>query len=139
MPQLTLKPTHKCVVAYYENLKQFEKLGMKHEGAVRSAFHELLETCARQFDWKLVPEYPLLRKGKVPLKADGALLDNYGLSHGIWEAKDSADDLEKEIKSKFAIGYPTKNILFWQCDHVVFCQTSERDIITQEIEKVIFL
>ena len=99
MPQLTLKPTHRCVVAYYENLKQFEKLGMKHEGAVRSAFHELLETCARQFDWKLVPEYPLLRKGKVPLKADGALLDNYGLSHGLWEAKDSADDLEKKSKA----------------------------------------
>lgn len=104
MPQLTLKPTHKCVVAYYDNLKKFEKLGIKYESAVRSAFQELLETCARQFDWKLVPEYSIKRKGKAAAKADGALLDPFGLNHGLWEAKDEADNLEKEIKLKFAAG-----------------------------------
>ncbi|MEO7300841.1 MAG: hypothetical protein ABI042_19925 [Verrucomicrobiota bacterium] len=103
MPQLTLKTTHKCVVAYYENLKKFEKLGMKHEGAVSSAFHELLEVCARQFDWKLVPQYPIKRKGKLPLKADGALVDNFNLSHGIWEARDSNDDLEKKSKQSLPL------------------------------------
>jgi hypothetical protein len=41
------------------------------------------------------------------------LLDNYGLNHGLWEAKDSDDDLEKEIKNKFSVGYPKENILFW--------------------------
>ncbi|MEO6034016.1 MAG: hypothetical protein ABIQ35_02045 [Verrucomicrobiota bacterium] len=71
MPQLTLKPTNKCGVAHDQSLEKFEKLGMKHEGEVRSVFHELLEICARQFDLKLVPEHPILRKGKAPLKADG--------------------------------------------------------------------
>jgi predicted helicase len=126
MPTLELKPTHKQVAVYYESLAKFAKLGIKHEGAVRSAFHELLEHCARQFDWKLVPEYPIRRKGKADAKADGALLDNYGLNHGLWEAKDSADDLDKEIKIKFAIGYPKQNILFWQPDRAVLYQNAER-------------
>jgi hypothetical protein len=85
MPSLTLKPTHKVVSAYYDNLAKFAKLGIKHETAVRSAFQELLEHCARQFDWKLVPEYRIKRKGQADASADGALLDNYGLNHGLWE------------------------------------------------------
>jgi predicted helicase len=106
-------------------LAKFAKLGIKHETAVRSAFQELLEHCARQFDWKLVPEYRIKRKGQADASADGALLDNYGLNHGLWEAKDSADDLEKEIKHKFSIGYPKQNILFWQPDRAVLYQNSE--------------
>jgi predicted helicase len=125
MPSLTLKPTHKAVTAYYDSLAKFEKLGIKHETAVRTAFQELLEHCARQFDWKLVPEYAIKRKGQADAKADGALLDNYGLNHGLWEAKDSADDLDKEIKHKFAIGYPRQNILFWQPDRAVLYQNGE--------------
>ena len=126
MPSLTLKPTHKAVTAYYDSLAKFARLGVKHETAVRSAFHELLESCARQFDWKLVPEYRIKRKGQADASADGALLDNYGLNHGLWEAKDSADDLDKEIKHKFSIGYPKQNILFWQPDRAVLYQNSER-------------
>src|SRR6266567_3368264 len=38
MPVLSLKPTHKAIVAYYESLATFDRLGIKHEGAVRSAF-----------------------------------------------------------------------------------------------------
>ena len=68
MPTLSLKPTHKIVTAYYDNLAKFAKLGIKHEGAVRSAFQELLESCARQFDWKLVPEYRIKRKGQSPTR-----------------------------------------------------------------------
>jgi hypothetical protein len=65
MPTLTLKPAHKVVSAYYDSLAKFAKLGIKHETAVRSAFQELLEHCARQFDWKLVPEYRIKRKGQA--------------------------------------------------------------------------
>jgi hypothetical protein len=126
MPGLNLKPAHKAVTAYYDSLAQFEKLGIKHETAVRSAFQELLEHCARQFDWKLVPEYAIKRKAQADAKADGALLDNYGLNHGLWEAKDSADDLDREIKNKFSIGYPKQNILFWQPDRAVLYQNGER-------------
>jgi predicted helicase len=126
MPSLNLKPAHKAVIAYYDSLDKFATLGIKYESAVRSAFHELLEHCARQFDWKLVPEYAIKRKGKADAKADGALLDNYGLNHGLWEAKDSADNLDKEIKHKFSIGYPKQNILFWQPYRAVLYQNGER-------------
>jgi predicted helicase len=126
MPTLELKPTHKVIATYYASLAKFKKHGIKHETAVRSAFQELLESCARQFDWKLVPEFRIKRKGQPDASADGGLLDNYGLSHGLWEAKDSDDDLDKAIKHKFSIGYPKQNILFWQPDRAVLFQNGER-------------
>lgn len=126
MPSLALKPTHKAVTQYYDDLQKFADLGIAHESAVRSAFQELLEHCARQFDWKLVPEYALKRKGQAPAKIDGAVLDDYGLVHAHWEAKDDADDLNKEIKLKFAAGYPRDNILFWQPDRAILYQHGER-------------
>lgn len=102
MPSLEIKPTHKVVTAYYDNLAKFEKLGIKHEGAVRSAFQELLDHFGRQFDWTLVPEYRSKGKGGNQIAVDGGLLDHYGLVHGYWEAEDGADDLDNEIKNKFA-------------------------------------
>ena len=130
MPTLTLKSSHKAVIAYYAGLAQFAKLGVTHETAVRAAFQELLEHCARQCDWKLVPEFRIKRKGKADVSADGAVLTCVGniptLVRGLWEAKDSADDLEQEIKHKFSIGYPRQNILFWQPDRAVLYQNSER-------------
>ena len=112
MPSLNLKPTHRAVIAYYESLARFDELGVTHESAVRSAFQELLEHCARQFDWKLVPEYRQRVKGGKQVQIDGALLDRWHLDHGFWEAKDSHDDLDTEIKNKFSAGYPSDNILF---------------------------
>jgi hypothetical protein len=128
MATLSLKPTHKPVQAYYDSLAQFEQRAVKHEGAVRAAFHELLDHCASQFKWKLVGEYPIRRRGQAAAKADGALLDEYGLVHGIWEAKDTADDLDKEIKSKFAAGYPKENILFQEPTRAVLYQNGERHL-----------
>lgn len=126
MRSLELKPTHKPVALYYESLARFAQLGITHETAVRSAFQELLEHCAHQLGWKLVPEYAIKRKGQADAKADGALLDNYGLNHGLWEAKGAAGHLDKEIKIKFSLGYPKENILFWQPDRAVLYQNAER-------------
>ena len=127
MPKQTLelKPTHKAVLAYYEALKKYADVGAKHEAAVRLAFHHLLESAARQFDWTLVPEFPLKRKHERPLKADGALVDSFHLNHGLWEAKDSDDDLDKEIKAKFDVGYPAENILFQAPARAVLYQNGE--------------
>ena len=57
MPTLNLKPTHKPVKSYYAALDQFAKLDVTHETAVRAAFQALLEHCARQCRWTLVPEF----------------------------------------------------------------------------------
>ena len=65
MPTLSLKPTHKSVKIYYAALDQFAKLGVTHETAVRTAFQGLLEHCARQFKWTLVPEFGVsMRQGR---------------------------------------------------------------------------
>jgi predicted helicase len=112
MPTLELKPTHKPVHSYYAALRQFEELGVRHETAVRSAFQNLLDHCARQRDWKLVPEWEIRRPRKHPLRVDGALVDNFRLTHGFWEAKDIGDDLRREARRKFDAGYPRDNIVF---------------------------
>jgi len=112
MSTLKLKPTHAPVKAYYEALEKFGRGKFDNEGNIRGAFEDLLKKCARQFDWLLVPEYPIQRKGQNPIRIDGALLDAFNLPRGYWEAKDSKDDLEIEMKKKFDAGYPRTNILF---------------------------
>ncbi len=122
MHNLNLKPTHKPVAEYYKALGQFKALRVSHEGAVRSAFQDLLAACGRQFNWTLVPEWPIKRAERHALRVDGALLDQYRLRHGVWEAKDASDDLAKEIKKKIAAGYPTDNILFQAPERAVLWQ-----------------
>ena len=110
MRTLALKSNHKKVAAYHASLADFAKLGVKHETAVRAAFQALLEDCTslvnkgRADKWKLVPEYSLKTKAGAKITPDGALLDSFRLLHGLWEAKDTADDLHREITKKFKLG-----------------------------------
>ncbi len=122
MPKLNLKPTSTHVKAYYAALAQFKSLRVTHETAVRSAFQDLLAACGRQFGWTLVPEWPLKREQRHALRVDGALVDEFRLTHGFWEAKDARDDLPKEIKKKLAAGYPTGNILFQAPERAILWQ-----------------
>jgi predicted helicase len=126
MPMLNLKPTHKPVKEYYKELKQFEKLGVSHEGAVKAAFQKLLESCGKQFNWTLVQEYQIKRPGKRPARVDGALVDDFGLTHGFWEAKDSDDDLAREVRKKFQDGYPKDNIIFQAPDRIILYQDGKQ-------------
>jgi hypothetical protein len=111
MNALNLKPTHSAVSAYYQELQQLRLLDQQKEGAVSPAFAALLRHCGRQFNWTLVEQYAMQRGAKT-LRIDGALLDSFHLVYGYWEAKDSQDDLPKEVYKKFKIGYPQENILF---------------------------
>ena len=122
MPSLNLKPTHKSIKAYYAALNQFDRLGVTHETAVRSAFQSLLEYCGRQFNLTLVPEHSITVHRNRRIVVDGALIDDFQLPHGYWEAKDIHDDLPAEVLRKFEKGYPRDNILF---------QTPQRAILWQ--------
>ncbi len=124
MYQLTLKSSNKPVIEYYEALEKFKHLGITHEGAVRSAFQTLLESCGKQFSWTLVPEYQKKRQGKR-ISIDGALVDQFSLPHGYWEAKDEQDDLRKEVKKKFAVGYPNDNIIFQSPERAILYQNGK--------------
>ena len=118
---LNLKPTHQAVKAYYEELNTLAGLDFYAEGAVSPAFAALLRHCAKQARLTLVEKYYLSKNGRS-LIVDGAILDNFKLPHGYWEAKDTADDLDKEIKKKFAAGYPKDNILFQAPQRAVIYQ-----------------
>jgi predicted helicase len=134
MEKLNLKPAHKPVQNYYEALRQFKTIGVSHEGAVRSAFQTLLEHCGRQFGWKLVPEWQIKRNHGHPLRVDGALVDEYRLTHGFWEAKDTADDLAKEVKKKIAAGYPQNNIIFQAPERAILMQNG-RVVLDKDISE----
>jgi len=125
MKPLNLKASHKSVRQYYEEIEGLTGLGISHEGAVSPAFASLLRHCAKQFSHTLVEKYPY--KARIhTLFIDGALVDNFNLVHGFWEAKDTEDDLNKEIKKKFDAGYPKNNILFQAPDRIVIWQDNKK-------------
>ena len=128
MPSLTLKPTHKPIKAYHAAIKQFDRLGVTHETAVRSAFQSLLEYCARQFNLTLVPEHSMAVNRNKRIVVDGVLIDDFQLPHGYWEAKDIHDNLPMQVQRKFAAGYPRDNILF---------QTPQRAILWQNGQEIL--
>jgi predicted helicase len=138
MEKLNLKPTHKPVQNYYEALSQFKTIGVSHEGAVRSAFQTLLEHCGRQFGWKLVPEWPIKRDRAHSLRVDGALVDEFRLTHGFWEAKDSHDDLGREVKKKLTAGYPQNNIIFQAPERAILWQNG-RSVLDVDITEPVAL
>ena len=133
MQTLNLKPSHKPVAEYYRALEQFKTLRVSHETAVRSAFQNLLEACSRQFNWTLVPEWPIKREQhRHALRADGAVVDQFRLVHGLWEAKDAGDDLRREVKRKFAAGYPAGNILFQAPERAILYQ-NDREVLDADL------
>lgn len=81
-----------------------------------------MDSCAHQFQWKLVHEFRISLPKNKSVIVDGALLDAFTLRRGYWEAKDLEDNLEKEAKKKFEQGYPRNNIIF---------QTPERALLYQ--------
>ena len=128
MTNLNLKLTHKPVKDYYAALAQFEQLEVRHEGAVRSAFQSLLQNCARQFDWTLVPEHSMTVRRDRRIVVDGALMDDFRLTHGYWEAKDEDDDLPSEVVRKFEAGYPRDNILFQEPHRAILWQNEQQTL-----------
>ncbi len=135
---MNLKPTHKPIREYYAALERFDRLGVTHESAAPAAFQALLEHCARQCAWTLAPEHAIApfssrgasntARGNKRIIVDGALIDDFQLIHGIWEAKDIHDDLLSAARRKFEAGYPHDNILF---------QTPQRAILWQNGRQVL--
>jgi predicted helicase len=133
MGTLNLKPTHQAVRAYYEELRTLSSLDFYAEGSVSPAFAALLRQCAKQGGLTLVEQYPF-KKNSRTLRIDGALLDSFKLPLGYWEAKDTADDLQKEIQKKFAAGYPKDNI-FFQAPHRAVIYQHGREFFNEDISQ----
>ncbi|HMJ07404.1 MAG TPA: N-6 DNA methylase [Pyrinomonadaceae bacterium] len=126
MSRINLKPTHKVISEYYLSLQTYGQLGLHNEGTVSPPFATLLESAAKQAKWNLVQQYPKKVKGNN-IRIDGAIVDQWGLPHGYWEAKDEKDDLRKEVKKKFMVGYPKDNIIFQEPGKAILIQ-NEKEI-----------
>ena len=133
MATLNIRPGHKSIKAYYETIRSLSELGVLHEGAVSPAFASLLRHCASQFDQVLIEKYSLTTNTHTVI-VDGALVDAFNLVHGYWEAKDTTDDLDKEIAKKLKLGYPKNNILFQAPNRVVIWQNSQ-EVFDGDISK----
>ena len=128
MTNPAIKPNHKAIKAYYEALQAYDRQDVEHETALRTAFQSLLEQLGRQFGWTLIPELSDKAAGKS-IRPDGTFRDDYYITRGHWEAKDSHDHLETEIKKKIAKGYPTGNIIFEDTRQAQLYQNRERAMI----------
>ena len=123
---LQLKATHKEIRDYFAELNKLGQLDVGHEGAVAPAFAHVLRMAARPFGWTLAEQYTRKLADGRSIRIDGALLDDFNLAHGYWEAKDSEDDLDEEIRKKLATGYPQDNILFWAPQRMVVIQQGQQ-------------
>ena len=121
-----LKATHKEIREYFAELSNLTQRGFRHEGAVAPAFAAVLRKAARPFGWALTEQYARKAANGRTIRIDGALLDDFNLAHGYWEAKDSDDDLDLEIRKKLATGYPQDNILFQAPQRMVVIQQGQR-------------
>ena len=119
----TITTGHAAIKQYYLLLAEFQGQHVKHEGAVSTAFENMLTALAKQRGWIFIPLLSL-KTGKR-LVPDGTIRDGNGLPRGYWEAKDTDDDLNEEIKKKKAKGYPLTNIIFEDTRTAVLYQSKQ--------------
>ena len=97
--------------------------GSDSELNIRDAFQGCLSAYCRDHRERLalVPEL----RASNNIVPDGTVKDSLRMARGYWEAKDSHDDLDAEIQSKFDRGYPRDNIIFEDSQTAVLIQNRE--------------
>ena len=119
-----ITPTHPLIRTYHQTLERYGGQRVEHESALRSAFQNLLADSARLQGWTLIPELGA-RVGRRTVRPDGTLRDQNSLPRGYWEAKDTHDDLDAEIRKKIARGYPLTNTIFEDTRRAVLYQDKQ--------------
>lgn len=103
-----------------DRLRKFS--GSVTEGVISEAFKDLLKTWARQLNWQFAAQYEFASVQKSRIRPDGTIFHSIGLPFGYWEAKDTSDVLDVEIRKKLAKGYPQDNIIFENSHTAVLIQ-----------------
>ncbi len=86
--------------------------GSKRESVVREAFKDLLKRWGKGRDLIFLAEHEYLTPHGDRRYIDGALVHSIRVPFGYWEAKDTKDQLDEEIRKKTSIGYPRDNIIY---------------------------
>ena len=104
-------PDYPHIDRYHRELADLIEFGgVDNEQNIRAAFQNCLAAFCADHSERLVL-VPELRSDRSN-KPDGTVRDSLRMTRGLWEAKDTHDDLDREIQSKLAQGYPSDNILF---------------------------
>ena len=104
-------PDYPHIHRYHRELAELIEFGgVDNEENIRAAFQNCLAAFCADHSERLVL-VPELRSDRSN-KPDGTVRDSLRMTRGLWEAKDTHDDLDREIQSKLAQGYPSDNILF---------------------------
>ena len=99
--------------------------GTKKETAIRNAFYNLLNEYANQKGLMMVPEITIKTPKGKNVSPDGTLKDSLRQDWGYWESKDEEDDIDVEIKKKFAKDYPSNNIIFEDSQTAILFQAGK--------------
>ena len=114
-------PSYPHIEQYRTKLQELIEFGgSDNEENIRPAFQNCLDAYCHDHQERLVliPEL----KNSPSNKPDGTVKDSLRMARGYWEAKDSHDDLDAEIKVKFNRGYPRDNIIFEDSQTAVLVQ-----------------
>ena len=118
--------SHRPINRYYESLHAIQQQGAITEGATRIAFQNLLSELSKTRGFTVLGEQTIQLPTKRTIRVDAEVRDQLKIRRGLWEAKDSADDLDSEIRKKIAAGYPTKNIIFENTQRAVLFQNGAK-------------
>ena len=104
-------PVYAHIDRYHRELAELIKFGgADNEENIRPAFQNCLAAYCAEHSERLVL-VPELRSDRSN-KPDGTIRDSLRMTRGLWEAKDTYDDLDREIRNKLGQGYSSDNILF---------------------------
>ena len=122
-------PAYPYIDRYYEELSELIAFGgLANEENIRSAFQNCLAAYCADHSERLVL-VPELRSDRSN-KPDGTIRDSLRMTRGLWEAKDTYDDLDREIRNKLSQGYSSDNILFEDSRNAVLVQDHQEAMRT---------
>ena len=122
-------PAYVHIDRYYDELSQLIEFGgLANEENIRSAFQNCLAAYCAEHSERLVL-VPELRSDRSN-KPDGTIRDSLRMTRGLWEAKDTHDDLDREIRNKLSQGYSGDNILFEDSRTAVLVQDNHEALRT---------
>ena len=117
-------PTYPHIDSYYEKLGELIEFGgVANEENIRLAFVNCLSAYCSEHSERLVLIPELRSDGSN--KPDGTVRDSLRMTRGLWEAKDTQDDLDREIRNKLGQGYSGTNILFENSATAVLVQNDQ--------------
>ena len=120
-------PTYQHIRRYHQDLAELIRAGgSDSELNIRAAFQNCLAAYCSAHAEKLtlVAELPT----NAGVRPDGTVKDSLRMTRGYWEAKDTRDDLDREIQRKFDGGYPRDNIIFEDSRTAVLIQNREESM-----------